>query len=153
MTLARRSVLADSDDLVTNDAKTPNPSHTMNYMSDSDLIDWEQLSMIFGEDETDIDDDMTELFQEFVEDGTQRFEAIQGASFADQKEYIAKESHKLKGSASNFGFAQVANLLGLIEDGINTIQQDEFESNLRGARANFERCVSEVTTRYPALKS
>ncbi len=123
----------------------------MNFMSDSDLIDWEQLSMIFGEDETEIDADMTELFQEFVEDGTQRFAAIREASFAEQKDYIAKESHKLKGSASNFGFAHVSNLLGHIEDDIASITQEDFEASLRGAMSAFERCVLEVKSRYPAL--
>ena len=107
--------------------------------------------MIFGEDETEIDADMSELFQEFVEDGTQRFAAIQGASFAEQKEYIAKESHKLKGSASNFGFAQVSNLLGHIEDDIATITQEDFETSLSGAMAAFERCVADVKLRYPTL--
>ncbi len=122
-------------------------------MSDSDLIDWEQLSMIFGEDESDIDDDMSELFQEFVADGTQRFEAIKGASFANQKDYIAKESHKLKGSASNFGFAHVASLLGHIEDDIASIDQADFDTSLQKAVVGFELCVSEVVARYPSLKA
>lgn len=125
----------------------------MNFMSDSELIDWEQLSMIFGEDDSEVDEDMKELFQEFVEDGTQRFAAIKGASFANQKEYIAKESHKLKGSASNFGFAQVANLLGHIEDDIASITEGDFESSLGEAAASFERCVADVKNRYPTLKN
>ena len=39
-------------------------------MSDSAaLIDWEQLEMIFGEDDEDFDEDMAETLSEFVEDG------------------------------------------------------------------------------------
>lgn len=37
-------------------------------MSDSVLIDWEQLEMIFGEEDEEFDEDMAELFHEFVED-------------------------------------------------------------------------------------
>lgn len=122
-------------------------------MSDSELIDWEQLSMIFGEDEDEFDDDMAELFQEFVEDGLQRFAALKAAAFPEQKDFIAKESHKLKGSASNFGFARVAALLGHLEDDIESLDQQDLESTLNEAARDFDSCVEQVVGRYPALKA
>ncbi|MDQ8202441.1 Hpt domain-containing protein [Pelagicoccus sp. SDUM812003] len=122
-------------------------------MSDSELIDWEQLSMIFGEDDEEFDEDMAELFQEFIEDGNARFDAIKDASFPEQKEFIAKESHKLKGSASNFGFTQVANLLAHIEDDIGTIASDDVSESLEKAMAYFKQSIDAVVSKYPPLAS
>lgn len=120
-------------------------------MSDSELIDWEQLEMIFGEDEEDFDEDMADLFHEFVEDGNVQFTKITESEFAADKAKVAKESHKLKGSASNFGFCQVASLLARIEDEIDSLSLDDFTSNLEQARSGFEKSIATVMERYPAL--
>lgn len=108
--------------------------------------------MIFGEDEEDVDVEMAELFHEFVADGSERFQAIRSTPFPDEKILIAKESHKLKGSASNFGFARVAKLLGHIEDNIAAISADEYETSIGQAQITFKACVSEIVTRYPILR-
>ncbi|MBD5780783.1 Hpt domain-containing protein [Pelagicoccus sp. NFK12] len=120
-------------------------------MSDSELIDWEQLEMIFGEEEDEFDEDMAELFHEFVEDGNGQFGKIDAAEFSTDRAVIAKESHKLKGSASNFGFTQVANLLAHIEDDIETLTADDFVNSLEAARSGFAKSVETVMARYPAL--
>lgn len=120
-------------------------------MSDSELIDWEQLEMIFGEDEDEFDEDMAELFHEFVEDGNGQFGKIDAAEFASDRGIIAKESHKLKGSASNFGFSRVASLLGHIEDDIDTLTADDFVKSLEEARSGFVKSIETVMNRYPAL--
>ncbi|MDQ8184923.1 Hpt domain-containing protein [Pelagicoccus sp. SDUM812002] len=120
-------------------------------MSDSELIDWEQLEMIFGEEEDEFDEDMAELFHEFVEDGNGQFGKIDAAEFSTDRVIIAKESHKLKGSASNFGFTRVANLLAHIEDDIETLTAEDFEKSLESARADFEKSIETVMARYPGL--
>lgn len=120
-------------------------------MSDSELIDWEQLEMIFGEEEEDFDEDMAELFHEFVEDGNVQFSKINENEFAADKAKVAKESHKLKGSASNFGFTRVAQLLAHIEDNVDSISVDDFNSSLQQARSGFEQSIATVVERYPAL--
>lgn len=120
-------------------------------MSDSDLIDWEQLEMIFGEEEDVLDDDMVELFQEFIEDGKERFDIIKGTSFEADKDKIAKESHKLKGSASNFGFVKVSSLLAEIENNISTITPDVYERDLSDARTSFDASLQVVVGKFPAL--
>lgn len=108
--------------------------------------------MIFGEEDEEFDEEMGELFEEFIEDGNERITSLKGASFPDQKEFIAKEAHKLKGSASNFGFVKVGSLLGHIEDDIATITQDDFETSLASAASGFEVSIAEVKARYAALK-
>lgn len=120
-------------------------------MSDTDLIDWEQLEMIFGEEEEDIDEDMAELFHEFVEDGNLQFVKIASAAFETERDTIAKESHKLKGSSSNFGFARVASLLAHIEDDIESLAFDDFERSISEARSGFDKSIESVIGRYPAL--
>ena len=119
-------------------------------MSDT-LIDWEQLEMIFGEDEEDFDEDMAELFQEFIEDGLARFSTIKELDLASQSEAIAKEAHKLKGSAANFGFSEVALHLANIENNIATISPDEYAGSLAKAESAFSESQSIVVGRYPAL--
>lgn len=120
-------------------------------MSDSELIDWEQLEMIFGEDEDEFDEDMAELFHEFVEDGNGQFVKIDAAEWDTQRSVIAKESHKLKGSASNFGFSRVASVLGHIEDDIDSLTPEDFTSSLADAKRGFEESIETVVARYPAL--
>ena len=109
--------------------------------------------MIFGEEDEEFDEDMAELFQEFIEDGNDRFNAIKDASFPDQKEFIAKESHKLKGSASNFGFSQVSALLAHIEDDIETITLEDLNESLEKAIVRFKNSIETVVGRYPPLAS
>lgn len=120
-------------------------------MSDMELIDWEQLEMIFGEEDDELDEDMAELFHEFVEDGNGQFVAINNTEFDTDRAVIAKESHKLKGSASNFGFVRVANLLAHIEDDINTLTREDFVQSISEARVGFDKSVETVMARYPGL--
>tara|TARA_B110000037_G_scaffold221441_1_gene292470 strand:- start:1844 stop:2215 length:372 start_codon:yes stop_codon:yes gene_type:complete len=120
-------------------------------MSDTNLIDWEQLEMIFGEDEEDFDDDMAELFQEFLEDVVENFGQIDALDFEANREAIGKLTHKIKGSSSNFGFAKVAITLAHIEDNIQSIGLDDFNQSLASAKADFEVSQKEIFARYPAL--
>ena len=122
-------------------------------MSDSGLIDWEQLEMIFGEDEDDFDEEMGELFLEFVEDGNARIGTIKGFSFDSEKEAIAKESHKLKGSSSNFGFVRVASALGNIENNIDSISVEAYQASLSDAENDFGASIEEVTGKFPSLRN
>lgn len=122
-------------------------------MSDSALIDWEQLEMIFGEDDEDLDEDMAELFQEFVEDGFERFGILKAASFETERDMLGKESHKLKGSSSNFGFARVASELGNIEDNIATLTYEAFQASLLEAEKAFQASTEEVKNKYSALQN
>ena len=122
-------------------------------MSDSALIDWEQLEMIFGEDDEDFDEDMAELFQEFVEDGVERFGMLKAASFDAEKDMLGKESHKLKGSSSTFGFARVASELAKIEDHMASLTYEAFQASLLEAEKAFAASTEEVKNKYSALQN
>jgi len=122
-------------------------------MSETELIDWEQLSMIFGEDEEDFDEDMAELYQEFLEDAVSRLQSLRSADFASEKEVIAKEAHKLKGSASNFGLAAMAAILGQIETEIEELSAEHYASALAAADSAYERSQKEISQKFPVLNS
>ncbi len=122
-------------------------------MNDSELIDWEQLEMIFGEDDEEFDEDMADLFREFIEDGSNRLQTIKSASFESDRVSIAQESHRLKGSSSNFGFARVATSLANIEDNIDSISADAYEAALSQAESDFFASVKQVEAKYLSLQN
>lgn len=122
-------------------------------MNDSALIDWEQLEMIFGEEDEEFEEDMADLFREFIEDGSNRLQSIKSASFDSDRDSIAKESHRLKGSSSNFGFARVASNLANIEDNIESISAEAYEASLSQAEADFFASIREVEAKYVALQN
>ncbi len=122
-------------------------------MSDSGLIDWEQLEMIFGEEDEEFDEDMAELFHEFVEDSVGRIETLKAASFESDKDMLGKESHKLKGSSSNFGYARVASALANIEDNIETISFEAFQASLLEAENAFLESTEVVKSKYAGLQN
>lgn len=109
--------------------------------------------MIFGEDDEEFDEDMAELFHEFVEDGVERINTLKAASFEADKDMLGKESHKLKGSSSNFGYAKVATALANIEDNINTITLEAFKASLSEAESAFFASTEEVKSKYVALQN
>ena len=122
-------------------------------MRDSELIDWEQLEMIFGEEEEEFDEEMGDLFREFIEDGRDRLVTLKGTVFDSNRETIARESHRLKGSSSNFGFTRVATSLANIEDNIETISPDAYQASLTQAEGDFFASIKEVEAKYEALNN
>ena len=122
-------------------------------MSDSALIDWEQLEMIFGEDDEDFDKDMAEIFQEFVEDGAERFGILKAASFEAEQDLLGKKSPELKCSTSTLGFSRVASQLANIEDNIESLSFEAFQASLLEAEKAFLASAVEVKNKYSALQN
>ena len=122
-------------------------------MRDSELIDWEQLEMIFGEVEDEFDEEMGDLFREFIEDGRDRLVTLKGTVFDSNRETIARESHRLKGSSSNFGFTRVATSLANIEDNIETISPEAYQTSLTQAEVDFFASIKEVEAKYDGLRN
>ncbi|MBT3483447.1 MAG: Hpt domain-containing protein [Opitutales bacterium] len=122
-------------------------------MRDSELIDWEQLEMIFGEEEEEFDEEMGDLFREFIEDGRDRLVTLKGTVFDSNRETIARESHRLKGSSSNFGFTRVATSLANIEDNIETISPEAYQTSLTQAEVDFFASIKEVEAKYDGLRN
>jgi HPt (histidine-containing phosphotransfer) domain-containing protein len=115
------------------------------------IINWEQLSLVVGDDSMPGDDEMKELYRLFVEDAGQRLRALVAPDLPFERMRVAKEAHKIRGAASSFGFEQVAVLLRTVETQIGELPQDRIEQLLHEALACFEHSTREVQGRYPAL--
>lgn len=120
-------------------------------MNSTLAINWEQLSLVIGDDENPADDEMKDLFRLFVSDAGARLRALTSGDAPQDRTVVAKESHKIRGAASSFGFDQVATLLRTIEMQAADLAPERLEQMLREALTTFEACVREVQERHPNL--
>lgn len=120
-------------------------------MNSAILINWEQLSLVVGDELNPADEEMKDLFRLFVDDAGRRLAALSAAATPFDRSFIGKEAHKIRGAASSFGFEQMAGLLRDLEMQAPTGPQAHLESLVREAHALFEQSVREVRDRYPGL--
>lgn len=122
-------------------------------MNSAMLINWEQLSLVVGDELSPADEEMKDLFRLFVDDAGRRLAALSSETTPFDRTLIAKEAHKIRGAASSFGFEQMAAMLRDVEMQAQTIAQAQLESMVREAKSLFEQSVREVCERYPGLAS
>lgn len=120
-------------------------------MNSALTINWEQLSLVIGDDENPADDEMKDLFRLFVSDAGTRLRGLTSGTQPFDRTLVAKEAHKIRGAASSFGFDQVSNLLRTIEMQAADLAQGTLEGMLRDARSLFDASVREVQERHPSL--
>jgi len=120
-------------------------------MNSALAINWEQLSLVIGDDENPADDEMKDLFRLFVSDAGTRLRGLTSNTQPFDRTVVAKETHKIRGAASSFGFDQVSNLLRTIEMQAAELPQEHLEGMLREALNLFEASVREVQERHPNL--
>jgi len=129
----------------------PRPESHPYHMYSAMLINWEQLSLVVGDELSPADEEMKDLFRLFVDDASHRLGALCAGTQPFDRTAIAKEAHKIRGAASSFGFEQMASLLKDVELQAQTIAQAQLEGLVREAHALFEQSVREVRDRYPGL--
>lgn len=120
-------------------------------MNSAMVINWEQLSLVIGDDSNPADEEMKDLFRLFVSDAGMRLRNLTAPGRAFDRIAIAKEAHKIRGAASSFGFDYVSGLLRTIEGQINELSQERIEDLLRESHSSFEQSVREVQERHPEL--
>jgi HPt (histidine-containing phosphotransfer) domain-containing protein len=120
-------------------------------MNSALAINWEQLSLVIGDDSSPADEEMVDLFRLFVSDAGTRLRGLAANDQPLDRVKVAKESHKIRGAASSFGFDQVSTLLRTIEMQAADLAADRIEEMLRDALALFEASVREVQERHPNL--
>jgi HPt (histidine-containing phosphotransfer) domain-containing protein len=120
-------------------------------MNSAMSVNWEQLSLVLGDETNPADEEMKDLFRLFVSDAGTRLRGMTAPDRVFERTTIAKEAHKIRGAASSFGFDQVANLLRTVEGQINELPQERIEEMLRDALTGFEQSVREVQERHPSL--
>lgn len=120
-------------------------------MNSAMLINWEQLSLVVGDELSPADEEMKDLFRLFVDDAGRRLSALCSSTTPIDRTFIGKEAHKIRGAASSFGFEQMAGMLKDVEMQAQTIAQAQLEVLLHEASSLFEQSVREVSERYPGL--
>jgi len=120
-------------------------------MNSATAVNWEQLSLVIGDDANPADEEMVDLFRLFVSDAGTRLRTLTTPTPTFDRTVVAKESHKIRGAASSFGFDHVAGLLRTIESQATVFPQERLEELLRDALASFDQSVREVQERHPNL--
>lgn len=120
-------------------------------MNSALAINWEQLSLVIGDDENPADEEMKDLFRLFVSDAGTRLRNLTSGAQPFDRTVVAKEAHKIRGAASSFGFDQVSGLLRTIEMQAADFPQERLEEMLREALTLFDASVREVQERHPDL--
>jgi len=106
------------------------------------VVDWDQLDMVaFG-----YTPDFVEIYNEFLAQTPVLLDAIEVARLRDDVSAVADLSHKLKGSALNFGFSGVSAPMALLERSTkDTKTLDGAEEKIALAIRNFASARSEVS--------
>lgn len=120
-------------------------------MNSTTYINWEQFSIVVGEENQPVDDEMKELYVMFLDDAGQRLAGLNDTGREFVRTDIAKEAHKIRGAASSFGFDMVAGLLATVETQIGELTQEQITSMLADAQRGFEQSIREVKERHPGL--
>jgi len=120
-------------------------------MENPNSINWDQLSLVIGDESEPADDEMRDLYRMFVEDASKRLRALSDPSAVSQPETVAKEAHKIRGAASSFGFEEVAQILHSVETQISELDPERIEQMLHTAVERFNQSVAAVQSRYPGL--
>lgn len=80
-------------------------------MSETSLIDWEQLDMIAD----GYTEDFVEIYREFLAEIPLVVEEISQAIVVSDSTQVARKAHQLKGASANFGFLAVSSLSATLE--------------------------------------
>lgn len=120
-------------------------------MNSTTYINWEQFSLVVGDDNEPVDDEMKELYDMFIDDAGNRLGALNDAGREFVPADVAREAHKIRGAASSFGFEMVAGLLATVETQIGELTQEQVAGLLADALRGFEQSIREVKERHPGL--
>jgi len=120
-------------------------------MINQESVNWDQLSMILGEEGEPVDEEMAELFRDFVDDAACRLAQLNSKDPVSDPDGVAQESHKIRGAALSFGFEQFASILETVERRVLELTPEEIERLLAGAGDVFEQSRNQVGRRYAYL--
>jgi HPt (histidine-containing phosphotransfer) domain-containing protein len=114
-------------------------------------INWNQLAMILGEVEDPIDEEMADLFRDFIEDAGRRLDTLDSVDPVSEPQRVAHEAHKIRGAALSFGFERFAAVLQTVETRVLELSPDEISRLLAAARELFTQSKVEVGRSYAYL--
>jgi HPt (histidine-containing phosphotransfer) domain-containing protein len=120
-------------------------------MINQESINWDQLSMILGEEGDPVDEELTDLFREFIDDAAHRLVELSSLDPISQPDAVAHAAHKIRGAALSFGFEQFASILQTVEMRVLELTPEEIGRLMNAARETFDRSRDLVGRRYAYL--
>jgi len=120
-------------------------------MNHQEFVNWDQLSMIMGEEGEPVDVEMAELFRDFVDDAARRLAQLDSKDPVSDPEGVAQEAHKIRGAALSFGFEQLASILETVERRVLELTPEEIGRLLAAAVDVLEQSRNLVGRRYAYL--
>ena len=120
-------------------------------MTYQDSINWDQLTMIFGEEGDPVDEELADLFRDFTDDASRRLVQLGSLDPTNNPEGVAHEAHKIRGASLSFGFEQFASILQTVETRVLELTPEEIGRLLSAARDTFEHSKDMVGQRYAYL--
>lgn len=120
-------------------------------MTNQAIINWNQLSMILGDEGDPIDEEMAELFRDFIDDASGRLTTLDLLDPMSNPQGVSHEAHKIRGAALSFGFEKFAAVLQTIETRVLELTPDEIRRLTASAREIFGLSRQEIEQRYTYL--
>jgi HPt (histidine-containing phosphotransfer) domain-containing protein len=120
-------------------------------MINQDSVNWDQLSMILGEEGDPVDEELADLFRDFIDDSARRLVELSSLDPVSEPDGVAHEAHKIRGAALSFGFEQFASILHTVETRVLELTPEEIGRLMDAAHETFERSKDLVAQRYAYL--
>jgi HPt (histidine-containing phosphotransfer) domain-containing protein len=109
-------------------------------MSDSPVVDWEQLDMIAD----GYAPDFVEIYREFEVDLPRILSDLKDALAAGDAMLVSRAAHQAKGSAANFGFTEFSGVMARIEHQAKAGSLDGVDAHLAAANGLFQQSLAAV---------
>ena len=120
-------------------------------MINQDSINWDQLSMILGDEGDPVDEELADLFRDFIDDAARRLVELSSLDPISEPDGVAHEAHKIRGAALSFGFEQFASILQTVETRVLELTPEEIGRLMSAACETFEHSRDLVGRRYAYL--
>lgn len=120
-------------------------------MINQESINWDQLTMILGDEGDPVDEELADLFRDFIDDTARRLVELSSLDPISDPDGVAHEAHKIRGAALSFGFEQFASILQTVETRVLELTPEEIGRLMNAASEVFERSRDLVGRRYAYL--
>jgi len=120
-------------------------------MINQEPVNWDQLTMILGEEGDPVDEELADLFRDFVDDVARRLVQLASLDPIGDPDGVVHEAHKIRGASLSFGFERFASILQTVETRVLELTPEEIERLLNTARETFEHSRDLVGRRYAYL--
>ncbi|MBL4575504.1 MAG: Hpt domain-containing protein [Opitutaceae bacterium] len=123
----------------------------MNRLNTNTAINWDQFSMLMGETTDPQDEELTELYNMFVNDTEAQLSSLVQDQLPDDLASVGKDAHRMRGAAASFGFEGFTEILNKIETEIESLSKEDVSSLLSSSFESFKSSREIISSRYSYL--